>query len=104
MLWPRFRKAPARPTGGGLLRRRQSPARRADLAYINLGLTETRRCDSTKSRLRTIFLPSGGAFSEKRQVAKFDLIEKSFLTVILCYRIDAFVPSLRWRKLALAGS
>ncbi len=27
----------------------------------------------------------GGAFAEKRQVAKFDLIEKSFLTVILCY-------------------
>ncbi|HJH43189.1 MAG TPA: hypothetical protein K8V16_05265, partial [Rubneribacter badeniensis] len=28
--------------------------------------------------------PSGGAFSEKRQIVKFDLIEKSFLTVISC--------------------
>ena len=28
-------------------------------------------------------------FLEKRQVAKSNLVKKSFLTVILCYRIDA---------------
>ena len=86
-------EAPGRSARGG-----------ADRAHINLGLTAEGDPLSTKSRLRTIFLLPAGAFSEKRQVAKFDLIEKSFLTVILCYRIDAFVPSLRWRKLALAGS
>ena len=81
-----------------------SLARRADLAHANPGPTAAGEMTSTKTRLRTIFPSSEGAFSEKYQVAKFDLIEKSFLTVILCYRIDAFVPSLRWRKLALAGS
>ena len=30
-----------------------------------------------------------GAFLEKHQVEKLDLVGKSFLTVILCYRIDA---------------
>ena len=41
LLWPGFRKAPARPAGGGLLRCWWNLARRADLAYINFGLTET---------------------------------------------------------------
>ena len=66
-----------------------SLARRADLAHANPGPTAAGETTSTKSRLRTIFLFPGGAFSEKYQVAKFDLIEKSFLTVILCYRIGA---------------
>ena len=57
------------------------------------GLTADGETTSTKSRLRTIFLSSGGAFSEKRQVAKFDLLEKSFLTVISCYRIGASLVS-----------
>lgn len=38
------------------------------------------------------------AFSEKRQVAKLDLVEKSFLTVILCYRIDAPPLNRRWQR------
>ena len=67
-------EAPGRSARGG-----------ADRAHINLGLTAEGDPLSTKSRLRTIFLLPAGAFSEKRQVAKFDLIEKSFLTVILCY-------------------
>ena len=33
---------------------------------------------------------------EKCQVAKFDLIGKSFLTVILCYRIDAPLLNQDW--------
>ena len=66
-----------------------SLARRADLAHANSGPTAAGETTSTKSRLRTIFLFPGGAFSEKYQVAKFDLIEKSFLTVISCYRIGA---------------
>ena len=66
-------------------KRWRSLARRADPAHVNPGLTAEGDPLSTKSRLRTIFLLPAGAFSEKRQVAKFDLVEKSFLTVILCY-------------------
>ena len=56
----------------------------ADLAYSNLGLTETGGRVGTKWRLRTIFTLLAGTFSEKHQVAKFDPIGKSFLTVISC--------------------
>ena len=52
--------------------------------HVNPGLTAEGDPLSTKSRLRTIFLLPAGAFSEKRQVAKFDPVGKSFLTVILC--------------------
>ena len=35
-------------------------------------------------------------FLEKRQVAKSNLVKKSFLTVILCYRIDAPLLNQDW--------
>ena len=47
-----------------------------------------------------------GAFLEKHQVEKLDLVGKSFLTVILCYRIDAFLakpPLTRPRILRISS-
>ncbi len=64
--------------------------------HVNPGLTAERRAPSTKSRLRTIFSFPRRVFSEKRQVVKFDPAEKSFLTVILYYSIDASLPNRRW--------
>ena len=79
-------------------------AQRKSAVFVNPGLTTAGETSSTKSRLRTIFLLSAGAFLEKYQVAKFDSIEKSFLTVILCYRIEAppvntSLPNCRWHRL-----
>ena len=71
-------------------------AQRKSAVFVNPDLTTAGETSSTKSRLRTIFLLSAGAFLEKCQVAKFDLIGKSFLTVILCYRIDAPLLNQDW--------